>query len=132
MKRNRTGDLSPIAPAKIPNGYKRCKSCNFIKLLEEFPFVKGKPFSYCKVCWQSKTNLRRKGIREELITIHGGICSCCGESKKEFLRFNKKFQKLLCFNCYQGLVIYKLCPHQWLYLDEVQLENSLKNLTKMK
>lgn len=82
----------------------------------------------------------RKGLRQDVIAAYGGRCSCCGESRWEFLSvdhingggailrrssekgamlyrelrrrgFPKDNYRLLCMNCNFSLGRYGYCPH---------------------
>lgn len=77
--------------------------------------------------------------RRQLIDAYGGICSCCGESRYEFMALDHKFNdgnkerkqfskrtlhnnirkkgypkdryQLLCHNCNAAKSLYGICPH---------------------
>jgi len=83
---------------------KHCARCNRLKPLDEFPLSRGKPRSYCRVCWRvyrkaanalyrarhPESNLRLlnnrlfgRGQRELVIKRDGERCVMCGMTRAE-------------------------------------------------
>lgn len=95
-------------------------------------------YQSCEHCRMLAMEDNRK-VKEELITGYGGRCSCCHESRFEFLtldhvnndgkaerslRGRQIYQRLirenfpdgyqiLCYNCNCAKGIYGICPHSW-------------------
>lgn len=127
-------------PLPLPTS-KRCPKCFIEKPINEFAKSRnrlGGINSYCYPCKRkfSVVDLRTK--RTAAIALLGGCCSCCGESRYEFLAFDhmnnngaahrklvssKVFLKLilkreikdirlLCHNCNCARGFYGYCPHE--------------------
>jgi hypothetical protein len=142
--------------ADLPCGKKRCPMCHKAKdrLKAFYNFKPGsrlKTSIYCRDCvsnsstiktWAKRARLRsQERWRREMAAAYGGACSCCGETKWEFLtldhvrgkghqerkRLGRKGvdfyrhlkrqgwpqddYRLLCFNCNLASGFYGSCPH---------------------
>ena len=52
-------------------------------------------------------------LRFRIMNVMGGRCSCCGDSKIEFLKLDTVDQiRVLCNNCYIATRNSKVCPHK--------------------
>ena len=142
---------------------KRCYECSESKALSYFYKSKCRSDgvqSICKKCsynrfilWRDKNKekykakiriaCKRRHIekRKMAIEAYGGVCSCCGEYRYEFLsidhihgggskhkklvgcgstfyrwlwknKYPKNDFRLLCHNCNQAIGYYGLCPHE--------------------
>ncbi len=120
--------------------------------------IKDKTFSACKQCRKAE---RQRAVRTKsrVITLYGGACKCCGESKLAFLtidhinndggqkrresgmvggRFYKHLLKspvdptlqVLCWNCNLGRRLSGVCPHQDnSYVEEALVRGTYERLT---
>jgi len=101
--------------------------------------------TYCARCSALKKQCDTKGrrrLKQSVIDAYGGKCTCCGETKFEFLsidhingggkahraqlkgagnsiykwlkdnNYPKEEFRLLCYNCNLSLGYYRYCPHQ--------------------
>ena len=135
---------------------KKCNKCCIEKELIEDNFNRHPTttdgwLNQCKLCradWRKGRREKiaqqqkeyRKRIKEETIVAYGGICTCCGENRKQFLtiehlngrdetnkdsRSYNEYARLrslgypkdgitvLCYNCNCAKNIYGSCPHTW-------------------
>lgn len=140
---------------KHPNGH--CRECVAIRARAARPLYKERYRARAAV----KTRAYRQAIRRECLTAYGGQCSCCGESRFEFLtldhingRESRKRKKqvhvemvqlkrqgwpklniqLLCFNCNCAKGVYGSCPHTWLpgeTKEPLNVENRRKKYAEL-
>lgn len=117
-----------------------CNACKVKGQRKHYELTKSNP-DYSERRKESRRK-SRSDLRAEVIAAYGGKCSCCGESRPEFLTIDhingngnqhrhslKKFgvnfyhwlrqqgypqeeYRLLCFNCNCSLGFFGYCPHE--------------------
>ena len=112
----------------LPDGVKRCRDCEQLKSVEEFPRNKNYPdgrHPYCKPCHNGRTKetyerlhggtrnyhlKARYGITaaeyDAMLEAQGGLCALCRERPAEHVDHDHVFgnvRGLLCSCCNQGL-----------------------------
>jgi Recombination endonuclease VII len=100
-----------------PLGMKRCSRCLEINDLSAFNMIRGKPYSYCRLCHQQyrnsrhdsekrrDENLRRNyGITSEdygaMWLQQGGVCAVCKSPEMATDPYTKKLKNLAVDHCH--------------------------------
>ena len=113
---------------QLPEALKRCRDCDAVKPLDEFPRNKNSKdgrHPYCKPCHNMRSDetrqrlygggrhyhlMRRYGIGADdvarMVEVQGGLCAICLEAPAEHVDHCHEtglVRGILCFNCNGGL-----------------------------
>lgn len=112
---------------QVPDGKKRCSRCLEVKELDAFNVVKGRPYSYCRICHHQyrnsrhdspkrrDENLRRNyGITsieyEVMFSRQRGVCAACKQPETAIDPYTKTAKKLAVDHCHEtGQIRELLC-----------------------